>query len=129
MRLLTTIFIAAIFLMSCSSDPKGLVVLEHYDKNVSLVRDKHDKLYFQSLATEQCGSKYWYTNLITFDNGKDKATHKLEQNPLEKIVDLASFELDEIDNNIYYFQDKNNAYVVYLTICDNVVSYLKKNIL
>ena len=130
MKLLTNIFIAAIFLMSCSSDPKGLVVIERYDKSVSLVRDKHDKLYFQSKANdEQCGSKYWYTNLATFNNEKNESTYELEQKPIEEIVDLRTFRLEETNNHIYYFQDKNNGYTVHLTICDNVVSYVKKNTL
>lgn len=127
MKLSILIFMSAMFLMSCSSDPRGLTLIENYDKKTSLVRDKNSKLYFQSSAIEQCGSEYWYTNLVTFNDGKNEATYELEQKPLEDIVDLETFKLDKIKRHVYYFQDKANTYTVYTTMCDNVAAYMKKS--
>ena len=94
-----------ILLLGCSSDPKGLTVIERYDKNLSLVRDKHSKLYFQSAVGEECGGKFWFSNLATFDNRKNNVKYKLEEKALEEIIDLKTFKFDQTSDNYqnYYF--------------------------
>lgn len=128
MKSFTIIIMSITFLLGCSSDPKGLKVIERYDKTLSLVRDNHDKLYFQSAVGEECGGEFWFSNSATFDNGKNNVNYELEEKALEEVIDLNTFKFDQISDNYqnYYFQDKSNTYTVFLTMCENTVVYLKK---